>query len=146
MLTEDLVRRYNKAWQAAWNEGKVDALDEFVSPNLVRHIPPFPDIIGLEAYKKSILDARAAHPDQHVTMEEGAWAYRGNRLFAHGMFRGTLTGPSIIPGMPSLGQKLEFAWCNAERWDGGKLVEQWALNDYLGMMYQLGLVLKPKEG
>ena len=40
------------AFEAAWNEGDVDALDAIAAPDLVVHDPPGPDLVGLDAYKR----------------------------------------------------------------------------------------------
>jgi hypothetical protein len=50
---EDLAALWRPT-DEAWNKGNLDALDEVYSPNLVYHQPPFPDFVGLAAYKKYI--------------------------------------------------------------------------------------------
>ena len=127
---------------AAWNEGDLDAMDEFLDPDYVNHQPPFPDVVGRDAYKKYIADVRSSHPDAHLEIEE--WIYQGDVSAARGTFRGTQTGPSPTTGAPPTGKEVNFVWCNFLRWVGDKVVEGWAYNDYLTMVQQLGIVSMPE--
>jgi predicted ester cyclase len=144
--TEDTAafwERWEKADGAGWNEGNVDGLDEVAAPNFVRHSPPFPDIVGLAAYKKYLLDVHASYPDVQLTTDESI--YQGDVWAGRGTFRGTLTGRSPMTGAPGTGQKVDIQWCAYIRAEGGKVIEMWALVDFLNMVQQLGFALKPKE-
>ncbi len=135
------IDRYDKAWQAAWNEGKLDALDEFTAPDYIRHNTPFGDIVGLEGLKKFIADVRTAYPDWHLSYDGGF--HKGDFSAGHGACHGTLTGKSPTTGVQGGGQKVDFAWCEIDRWVDGKIAEAWIHNDYLTLLRQTGAIPKP---
>lgn len=135
--------RWDKAWQAAWNEGNLDALDEFVAPDFVRHSPPGPDVVGLEGFKKFIADVRISYPDWHLTYDGGIG--QGDFSAGHGMCQGTMTGKSPSTGFQGTGQKVNYAWSSYDRWVGDKLAEEWAVCDFVTMMRQQGYTFTPPE-
>ena len=63
-MSDELKTKIKRAWEEAFNQGKMEGLDELVAPNWVRHKPPFPDIVGLDALKKYITDCRTSYPDE----------------------------------------------------------------------------------
>jgi len=139
MPSEAVVERFRQAVLAAWNEGKFDAIDEFISPNFVRHQPPFPDIVGPEAYKKYTIDTRQACPDEFLWFDK--IIVQGDWTVFKGGWRGTWNGTgSLLPDKVGIGQKLDFLLCNASRWEGDQWAEEFSHNDFLGMMLQTGLI------
>lgn len=134
--------RFANAALAAWNEGDLDALDEFLAPDYVSHQPPFPDYDGRDAYKQYIAGVRTSYPDAHLEIEE--WIYQGDFSVSRGSFHGTQMGPSPTTGTPPTGKEVNFVWCNYLHWSGGKVVEAWSYNDHLTMVQQLGIVSMPE--
>jgi predicted ester cyclase len=141
-MSEELKVNLKRAWEAAYNQGNLDALDDVISPNYVRHQPPFPDIVGLGAMKTLIADARTAYPDCQLTVTkiivEGDW------LASQWIFEGTQTGVSPATGALPTGKYAKLDGCSMVRVEGGKSVEEWGLGNWLGFLQQLGVV--PKLG
>jgi len=139
-MSEEVKVTTKRAWEDAYNQGNLDALDEVVGPNYVRHQPPFPDIVGLGALKKFVADGRAAYPDCQLMIAkiiiEGDWSAS---LWT---FEGTQTGVSPATGAPPTGKHAKLDGCTMSRVEGGKSVEEWALGDWLGFLQQLGVVAK----
>lgn len=139
-MSEELKTKIKRAWEEAFNQGKLDGLDEFLAPNYVRHTPPFPDIVGPKAYKESIADTRRSYPDCQLTIDkiimEGDWTAT---LWT---FEGTQTGASPKTGAPPTGKYVKFIGGSLSRDEGGKTVEEWEFGDYLGLFQQLGFVPK----
>ena len=135
--------RSDKVWLSAWNEGQLDALDEIYAPNFVRHQPPFPDVVGLEAYKKYIAGVRASYPDFHLTRLGGI--SQGDFSATRGVATGTKAGESVMTTATGTGQKIEFGWVSYAHWEGDKIAEEWSYSDYLTMVAQLGLIPPLKE-
>jgi predicted ester cyclase len=139
-MSAELKAKIKRAYEEAWNQGKVDGLDEIFAPNCVRHRPPFADFEDLEAYKNHIKDSRTSYPDVKLTIDEliveGDWSAS---LWTWG---GTQSGVSPTSGAPPTNKYVEFRGCSITRWEGGKEVEEWELGDYLGLMEQLGVVTK----
>jgi len=139
-MPAELKAKIKRAFEEAWNQGKLDGLDEVVAPNYVHHRPPFADFEDLEAYKNHIKDCRVSYPDVKLTLDElivaGDWSAC---LWTWG---GTQRGVSPASGAPPTNKYVEFRGCSMTRWEAGKEVEEWALGDYLGLFEQLGVVTK----
>jgi predicted ester cyclase len=139
-MSEELKAKLKRAWEDALNQGNLDALDEIIGPNYVRHQPPFPDIVGHEALRNYLADVRASYPDCQFTIakiiSEGDWSAILWTL------EGTQTGVSPTSGAPPTGKHATMNGCSMDRWEGGKAVESWVLGDFLGFLQQLGLIPK----
>ena len=139
-MSEELKTKIKRTWEEAFNQGKMDGLDELVAPNCVRHKPPFPDIVGLDALKKFITDCRTSYTDCHLTIDkviiEGDWTAS---LYT---YEGTQSGVSPTTGAPPSNKHVKYTGCTMNRCEGGKSVEDWEHGDYLGLLQQLGVVPK----
>jgi predicted ester cyclase len=56
-------------------------------------------------------------------------------------FHGTNTGDFETPApLPATGKKVAFTGTNIYRFAGGKIVEEWFLEDTMGLLRQLGFM------
>ena len=140
---EELKEIVLRVVEEAWNQGKMDVLDEHFSPEYVYHRSPFPDIEGLEAYKQSIVDTRKAYPDFKLTIEE--MIIKGDTAVVRGTFRGTNTEESTLLGIPATGEQVTFKWCSVSHRVNGKTADEWNYVDWLGYMQQSGFTLTPPQ-
>ncbi len=136
----EMALHANEIMEKAWKEGDVGGFDLILAPNVIYHHPPFPDIVGIEAFKQHILDDRATFPDLHISFEEpiaGAQgvAVRWTMTIKHLENWPTATMPTDKPVIVT-GVMLGHA-------ENGKFMEMWEYGDYLGMFQQLGLVSAP---
>jgi len=134
---------YDKHLEAlitAWSEGKLDALDTFLSAETVRRAPASlkSDANSLAELKTVITKFRTAFPDAKVTLLEAF--YQDGRSFGRWRFTGTNTGPGDFP---PTGKAVKIEGGSFGRYSGGKLVEEIVYFDALDMMAQLGLVAPP---
>ena len=95
---------------------------------------------GLEAAKHAA-DYRQAFPDLHVTVED--LIAEGDRVAARLRFRGTHLGE--LDGIAPTGRRVDCTGIVISRIEEGKIAEDWANFDDLGMMQQLRLVPKPGQ-
>jgi len=127
-----LVRRFEEAM----NKRQLDALDEVVAPNFVRHCQATPDldVRSLEQFKGFLRQDVAVFPDNtqtftHVIAEGdmvAAWAtYEGTQLGQMGPF-------------PPSGKKVRFDFAAILRVENGKLAELWVTWDNMTILAQLG--------
>jgi hypothetical protein len=59
MSIEEFAEKFMKAEMEAFHQGKLDALEQLESPNIMIHMdPPLSDIVGFEAHKQYIMNAR----------------------------------------------------------------------------------------
>jgi predicted ester cyclase len=129
---KNLVRRFEEAM----NKRQLDALDEVVAPNFVRHCQATPDldVRSLEQFKGFLRQDVAVFPDNtqtftHVIAEGdmvAAWAtYEGTQLGQMGPF-------------PPLGKKVRFDFAAMLRVENGKIAELWVTWDNMTILAQLG--------
>ena len=126
--------------EEVWNQGKLDALDDIVSNDIVIHVAGR-DIKGIENFKKFILGYRNAFPDIKFTIEEQI--AQGDKVAERYTIRSTHQGE--LQGIPPTGKQVKIASIDITRFLDGKIVERWGEFDSIGMMMQLGMELKPKE-
>jgi len=117
-------------WIAAWNTGDLGQLDEVFAADSVYHAPPFPDLIGLEAHKQFITDARQAYPDFHLSLDEVIDA--GERTAMRWTWQGTFSGPTAaIPvpptGRPATGRRFEVTSVDIFRISNGRIAAHWGV-------------------
>jgi ketosteroid isomerase-like protein len=70
MLTDERSARFHRVIEA-WTKQNLAAIDEVMAPDVVYHMPPFPDFSGTEPLRRFIANFRRAFPDDfQVTIEE----------------------------------------------------------------------------
>jgi predicted ester cyclase len=127
-----LVRRFEEAM----NTRQLDALDEVVAPNFVRHCQATPnlDVRSLEQFKDFLRQDVAVFPDNtqtftHVIAE-------GDTVAVWATYEGTQRG-QMGPFPPS-GRKVRFDFAAILRVENGKLAELWVTWDNMTILAQLG--------
>jgi steroid delta-isomerase-like uncharacterized protein len=136
---KEIVRRTH---DEVWSKGNMTVADELYAVDYVAHWISGLDTRGLEEFKKFVIEARAVFSDYTENIEqivaEGDLVV--TRFSSHGTFKGKIMG---IPSNDKRVTVQEIAiHCIVNR----KIVEQWTIRDSLGLMQQLGMELKPKEG
>lgn len=125
-------------WIEAWNTGNLDLLDEVFATSVVYHVPPFPDLMGLEAHKQFIASARITYPDFNLTIDE--IIVQGNTTAMRWIWRGTFAGPSPSIPVPPTGKPGVSLGAHITHWKDGKVVETWHIGDWLGLLIQHGVI------
>jgi steroid delta-isomerase-like uncharacterized protein len=123
-----------------FTRGNLDAADEIYAPGYVGHDPSNPeDVRGPEAAKRAAADYRRAFPDLRVTVED--LIAEGDKVVARLRFRGTHLGE--LEGIAPTGRRVDCTGIVVSRMEGGKIAEDWANFDDLGLMRQLGAIPPP---
>ena len=128
---KDLMRR----WIEGVNQGNLEVLDELCVPDFVYHNAS-QTMQGLEAFKQVLSMYLAAIPDLHLTLEDVI--AEGDRVVTRQTYRGTHQGN--LMGIPPTGKHVTLTGMAITRIASGNVVEQWANNDDLGLLQQLGVV------
>ena len=120
-----------------FSEGRLEVLDEILSPDVVSHDPAEPeDVRGIEAHKVRVAGYRAAMSDLTVAADDVIAT--GDRVCIRWHVTGTNDGE--LQGIPATGKKVEFMGISIDRFDAdGKIAETWDSWDNAGFMTQLGL-------
>jgi steroid delta-isomerase-like uncharacterized protein len=132
---KDLVRRYVHAVDAH----DIDALTRLVSEDLVNHaaLPEAQGAAGMRTIYQKIFTGM---PDMRATCED--LIAEGDRVTARVSIRGTHTGPLAfkLAPLPATGRPVQTEHIHVMRIRDGKIVEQWAGRDDVGMLRQIGVL------
>jgi steroid delta-isomerase-like uncharacterized protein len=125
------------------NKGSLEVFNEFYSPDYFYYYPSNnPKPMSREETQEFLKMLFKAFPDFNLSIEE-LFAVE-DRIIVRYIIRGTHEGE--FQGIPATGNKIEISSTFIIRIENGKVVEEREDFDMLGMMTQLGMELKPKEG
>lgn len=125
----------------AVNSRHLDALDEIIAPDYVRHCKATPDVNvrSLGEFKTLLENDFSAVPDSVVTTK---WMVaEGDLLAFYCTCAGTQTG-QMGPFPPS-GRHIDVNFSGVNRFENGKIVETWLTWDNLAGLVQLGHLKPP---
>jgi steroid delta-isomerase-like uncharacterized protein len=137
MSTEDnktLIRRF---FEEAYTKKNLAALEEFIAPNHIDHSAAAASLaVGPEGSRQAIGMMLTAFPDLHVTVED--MIAEGDKVVVRMTMRGTQQG--AFGSIPPTGKQVAVSTIDIVRIEGGKIAEEWGIDDMLGMLQQLGVV------
>ena len=133
---KQIVRRY----QEIYNNNILDELSEVVLEGLLtpKIMPGVGE--GLEGARKVHMTTLIGMPDWHTAIDD--LIGEGDKVVARITMTGTHTGDFF--GIPATGKHVNFSGIYIVRLENGKIVEHWGEEDSLGLLKQLGWVLKPE--
>jgi steroid delta-isomerase-like uncharacterized protein len=135
MTTEsnkELVRRF---YEEAWDQGRLEVIDELFADDYVRHdLRPTEPLPGPAGMREITGDFRAAFPD--LTFAVQLLVGEGDYVVGRWVAAGTHT--SAWGGVEPTGRRADLTGVNIFRFEAGKVVELWNYRDDLGFMEQLG--------
>lgn len=139
-----LIRRW---FEEVWNLGRMEAIDEMASPDVVGHGQAQHDtVIGREQFRTFAQGFRAAFPDLKVTIDQ--LVEQGDKVVVR--WSATMTHRGTFLDFPPTGRKASITGTSIQRISSGKIVEGWDNWDQLGLLVQIGAVpaahfVKPEE-
>jgi steroid delta-isomerase-like uncharacterized protein len=137
-MSEALKQRVIDFTEEIWHKGNLDALDQYLASDYVRHTNPGGseggrDVVGLEDTLRSIATFRAVFPDIHFANDD--ILVDGDKVVARWTCTGTHRGP--FRGIAPTGKRISFIGINIFRLRDRKIVERWAVEDVVSLMQQL---------
>ena len=135
MSTEETKALVRRIIEEVYNKGNLALIDELFSPDYVNHSLPPGMPHDREGYKQMVRMNQAAFSDFRITIED--MIAEGDKValrFKHG---GTHKGEFM--GVAPTGKEVTVTAMCIYRIEVGKVVDQWAELDRLGMMLQLGV-------
>lgn len=132
-----MYRKNISAILEAWNTGKLDTLDEFVSREAVRHGPVTTNssVNSIEELKSLITDFRASFPDLKIVLDEEI--YIEGRSVIRWTFSGTNTGPGRFG---PTGKTVRISGASIAHYADEQMIEEYVLYDTADFYTQLGLM------
>jgi steroid delta-isomerase-like uncharacterized protein len=129
-------------YEELFNQGKLDAAEEIVTPDFVLHDPNIPEEPrGPEGLKQFVTMYRNVFPDLNFTIEEQI--AEGEKVGTRWVARGTHQGE--LMGIAPTGNRVTVRAFTLQRFSGAKIAEDWAHYDALGMMRQIGAIPEPGQ-
>jgi len=138
MSAEELKATIRRVAEGAYNRGDLVAMDECYSAEFIYHRVPLPDIVGLEAYKRAIIDVRNSFSDVQLRFDE--IIIEGDVIATRWTFGGKHLGQSPTIPIPPTNKQVTITGCSVTHTVGGKALEEWNYADWLGFFQQLGVV------
>ena len=125
-----LVRRF---FEEAWNQQKLDVIDEVFAPTVVLN----GQAVKREVIRQVVASRRAAFPDIRVTVEDQV--AEGEKVSTRRTWHATHQG--AYRGIAATGKRVTWAQISIVRFAEGKIVEDWPVTDELSLLQQLGHVV-----
>jgi steroid delta-isomerase-like uncharacterized protein len=122
--------------------GDLDSAGEFYAPDYVLHEPTSGDVRGLGAARQFAVTYREAFPDLRSAIEDQV--AEDDKVVSRFRGRGTHLGETEDFG-PATGNRIEITGITIDRFADGKIVEEWASYDALGLLQQIGVVPEADE-
>jgi steroid delta-isomerase-like uncharacterized protein len=126
-------------FEEVWNEGRAEAIDELLAPNAIVH-GLRPDAQSADQFKQFYASFRQAFPDISIAVDD--MVAEGDIVAARFSARGTHRADTL--GFAPTNRPARFTGMVFIRVEKGKLAEGWNCFDQLGMMTQLGMVMRPE--
>jgi steroid delta-isomerase-like uncharacterized protein len=132
-----------RLYEEAFGQGKTEAVDEVLEADFVCHDPNSEtgEIRGAQSIKGEIEYFRNAVPDLFWRVEDQV--AEGDKVTTRYTLGGTHQGEFF--GVPASGKRVEVSGINIDRFEGGKIVEEWASYDLLGGLRQIGAISEPGQ-
>jgi steroid delta-isomerase-like uncharacterized protein len=139
MTSEENKARLLRYIDEVWNQGNMEAIDDFLSPEFIQHVPGVsPGRVGVKQFFTML---HSAFSDIRNAVEDVI--AEGDRVVWRSTVRGTHTG--AFRGIPATNRPIEISSTAILRIADGKFVEHWGQQDNLGLLQQLGVVPAPEH-
>ena len=141
-INKAIVRRM---YEEVFNRRNLALADELAAPESITHedisheAPPGLAASGPDALRQVVRLLTIAFPDHHTTIAD--LIAEGDKVVVRATFSGTHHGAYL--GIPPTGRPCTQQQIHILRITDGKVTEQWAMRDDLGMMRQLGVISGP---
>ena len=123
-------------FEDGWNRGDIASFDETIADSVLFHYAGSPRTLTRDEMSQFIVRWREAFPDLKIDLEE--LLIQDNLAAIRGTLTGTHEGPWA--GAEPTGEQVSMALMMFFRFEDGKMVELWEVDDQLGFRRQLGLI------
>jgi steroid delta-isomerase-like uncharacterized protein len=131
---------YRRFIQEVFNEGRLDMLEQLLSPSYIYQDAPPGTPPNAEGIKQVVANARTAFPNLKVVI--GDLVGEGDKVCARLTTSGTHKG--VFFDIPPTGKTISMKGMTMIHFVDGRMAASWVLNDVMGLMNQLGAGAKNK--
>lgn len=125
------------AWEAAWDRGEVDRLDEIFHPDFKRISNKSGNITTAQTLKEEILSVRAAFPDLVTTIDHLLVDDAAESIAIFWRTNGTFTND--LQGVPATGNSVETRGSNLLKVQHGKIMSEEVTWDQSELLEDVGV-------
>ena len=136
MSTEENKALICRFYEEVFNQRNLAALDDFYAPDHIDHTLPPGLPVSPEGTKQAIATMLEGFPDLRISIED--MVAEGDKVVTRFTTHGTQQGK--LGAIPPTSKQVAVPTIEITRIADGKIVEDWGLDDRLGMLQQLGLV------
>jgi|SRR5277367_3387529 len=134
-MAEDNADFIRKWFEEVWNKGRMEAIDEMASADVIGHGQgQHATDIGLTQFKRLARDIRSAFPDIRFFVEDTI--SQDDKVVARWTARMTHAGTFL--GTAPTGRAVTVTGTSIQRIVNGSIVEGWDNWDQLGLLVQIG--------
>ena len=130
-----------RVYEEVWVKNNLQAMDEICVPNLVTHGTPEGTPTVLEGWRTYFRMIQKAFPDTKFTIEDQIAEV--DKVVTRWKTTGTQTGEFM--NIPASRKKITITGIEIDRFNNGKIVEDWNEFDQMGLMQQIGVVPMPGD-
>jgi predicted ester cyclase len=138
MSIKQVIAKLQKAHETYIEKADTNTLAEIYAPDVLVHMPPFPDIKGLEAYKQGGAVVHQGFTDRRIDWEETIT--KGNSVVHRFTTYEKHTGLNPIFSVPPKGKEIITKGSVLYRVKNNKIIEEFWYIDFLGFLQQLGVI------
>jgi steroid delta-isomerase-like uncharacterized protein len=141
VMSEENKAKARHLFEEGFSQGNIDVVDEVLNPDFVCYDPNSEsgEVRGAETIKNEIEYFRNAVPDLTYTIEDQI--AEGDKVVTRYTVTGTHQGEFF--GVAGTGERITMSGNSIDRFEEGKMVEEWPEYDLLGVMRQIGAVPVP---
>ena len=131
-ISENDAKTILDAMAKIWNEGNLELVDEFYTPDYVRrYVDTYEDMVGIDAYKKWISNNRNSL-EGFRTGREGDVITHADKIVIRWVAEGETRG-----------KKVRFRGVSIMRVSNGKIAEEWLYFNRESLLRQRGFTITP---
>ena len=130
---KDLTRR---TWEEMLPAADLAALEKVIAPDAINHDLPPGTPQGFAGVRQTLMWLHAAFSEQRYEVHHVIG--EGDTVVIHATMHGRHTGDFL--GIPPTGREVALRTVHIVRYEDGREVETWALQDRMGLMQQLGVI------
>jgi len=139
-LSDDEKRAtIRRGYEEFIDRGNLAAVDTLLTPDFVGHFAGFPPVHGREEFKRFLRMYTSAISGNHAAVEQ--IVVEGDRAACRVRYSGRQTGTLL--GIRPTGNQVNVDSLSLFRFSGDQVAEQWANNDDMGLMVQIGAIEAP---
>ena len=131
-MSEDNKAKVRRFYEEVVQNGNFSMLDEVAAPHIVDHNPAPGQAPGTEGVRQFFSAMRAAVTGLRVSVDHVI--AEGDKVAAHVSVRGKHTGE--LMGIPPSGKEVVMRISDIVRFENGKAVERWGVEDMSGFVSQ----------